>query len=128
MNFFEDFMSKKEEFVLSGKYYPRKPVTTADTSYPLNYEIVDARRNYYAQVVQNVIDDGAMLSIRTNTPNRYKVKGYISTQDGGFWQITEVTVQPQNDENKEALRLFKTTAQTTYLIRLTEVDNPMELS
>lgn len=121
-------MSQKEEFVLSGKYYPRKPVTTSDTSYPLNYEIVSARRNYYAQVMQNVIDDGAMLSIKTNTPNKYKVKGYILTQDGSFWQITEVTVEPQNGENNEALRLFKTTAQTTFLLRLTEVDNPMELN
>lgn len=120
-------MSKKEEFVLSGKYYPRKPVTTADTSFPLSYEIVDARRRYYSQVIQNVVDDGATLAIRTNTPNKYKIKGYISTQDGCFYQITEVTIQPQNDENKEALRLFKTTAQTTYLIRLIEVDNPMEL-
>ena len=68
--------------------------------------------------------DKSTYSLKTKTPLEWKVNGYVSTQDGEFFQITEIITDGQTRENEEALRLFKKALGREYTIRLLRVDNP----
>lgn len=127
MDFFSQFMSVKDEYVLTGVWYARKPVTTADEGEQIQYSVVDPKRKSYGEVITNVMTDEGIYTIRTNDNFPYKPKQYIVTQDGRVWQITEVTSKIENERTKEALRLFRETAETEFTLRLTEVVDWQEL-
>ena len=127
MDFFSEFMAIKDEEFLSGKYYIRRPKTTADRGKAFTYSIVDPKNREYRVLLNGLQTDGATLTIKTRAAYRFKEKQYVSTQSGELWQIIAVLLNPQTSESGEALRIFKDTAQTERVIRLIEVDNPMGL-
>lgn len=127
MDLFSEFMAIKDEEYLTGYYYKSCPNTTADYGEEFTYQIVDPKSREYRALISNLQGDGATLTIKTRKDKGFKIKSFIKTQDGLFWQIVSNNVNPQVEESKESLRLFKDTAQAERVIRLIEIENPMEI-
>ena len=122
-----DFLTVKDEEVLTGTSYKRRPITTEDGGLPFNYDIVNESDKSYFTMLNTLETEQVVQTIKTNDLVGFKVKGYIATQDGKFWQITGIITRLVKPELKQALRILKNTIDTEYIIRLVAVDNPMEL-
>lgn len=122
-----NFFSIKDEEVLTGTYYNRMPETTQDYGIEFQYDIVDENNKAYSTILNNLKSDKGTSAIKTNDMCGFKIDGYVATQDGSFWQITEIVKHLVRPNTKQALRLMKQTAETEYVLRLIEVDNPWEL-
>jgi hypothetical protein len=127
MDFFSEFMSIKDEEYLSGVYYKSYPNTTNDYGEEFTYTIVNPKSREYRSLITNLQGDGATLTIKTRKDSAFSVNSLVRTQDGLLWQISSVNINPQTEEGKETLRLFKTTSQTERIIRLIEIENPMNI-
>lgn len=124
---FLDLLTIKDEEVLTGTYYNRRPKTTADVGISFSYDIVDESDRNYSKLLDNLQTEQVMQTIKTNDLCGFKTKGYVVTQDGRFWTITGIIKRLVKHENKQALRVLRQTIETEYIIRLLQVDNPMEL-
>lgn len=124
---FLDLLTIKDEEVLTGTYYNRRPKTTADEGISFSYDIVDESDRNYSKLLDNLQTEQVMQTIKTNDLCGFKTKGYVVTQDGIFWTITGIIKRLVKHENKQALRVLRQTIETEYVIRLLQVDNPMEL-
>lgn len=124
---FLDLLTIKDEEVLTGTYYNRRPKTTADVGISFSYDIVDESDRNYSKLLDNLQTEQVMQTIKTNDLCGFKTKGYVVTQDGRFWTITGIIERLVKRENKQALRVLRQTIETEYVIRLLQVDNPMEL-
>ena len=122
-----DFLAVSDEEVLTGTYYNRRPKTIDDSGQPFQYDIVNESDSSYAKVLDAIETVREIMTITTNDDCGFKIKGYISTQDGSFWQITGIVKKLVKQENKQALRWLKKTIDTEYIIRLLQVDNPWGL-
>ena len=123
MGFLEMLAGKSDEF-MTGCYYARRPSSGDDGAQRFSYSRLDPYyRSYDVEFGQMRIDKST-YSLKTKTPLEWKVNGYVSTQDGEFFQITEIITDGQTRENEEALRLFKKALGREYTIRLLRVDNP----
>ncbi len=123
MGFLEMLAGKSDEF-MTGYYYARRPSSGDDGAQRFSYSRLDPYyRSYDVEFGQMRIDKST-YSLKTKTPLEWKVNGYVSTQDGEFFQITEIITDGQTRENEEALRLFKKALGREYTIRLLRVDNP----
>lgn len=120
-----DFLTAKNENVYTGNYYSRRPKTTSDVAQEFNYDLVDNHTKDKANVLNALEADSERLTIKTVDNLSFKVKGYVATQEGEFWQIESITTKPI-EEFKEANRLFKNLKKETTL-RLLKVENPWEL-
>lgn len=122
-----DVMTLHEEEVLTGTFYSRIPETPQDVGEKFHYDIVDESDKSYSRLLDNIKDDRAILTIKTDDKIDFNTTGYVVTQDGLFWQITGVLTKVINNTTKEALRMLKETVQTAKFIRLLNYDNPWEL-
>lgn len=121
-----EFLKIKDKECLTGIYYPRRPITANDGGQPFEYEIVDPHSRDYRTIMGNLLTDSVVTAIKTDDSSEFKIKGYIKTQDGLFWQISAVSVVPYTEETKEGLRLFKRVVEEK-VIRLLNVENPFDL-
>ena len=117
-----DVFNRKEKYVLTGYYYPFLPQTPADECYKVQYDIVDARRVSFENVIDNLPSEGARLTIRTKSDWKYKTRGYFRAQDGKFFTVEQVTINPIKQGYEQALRTFKRGVETEYILRLVEFD------
>ena len=124
---FLNFLVVKDEEVLSGTYYDRIPETPQDVGIYFTYDIVNEHDKSYSTILNNIKTDRGTATIKTNDECGFRIDGYLTTQEGTLWQITGLGKQLVKPENKQALRLLKETAETEYILRLIEVENPWEL-
>lgn len=122
-----DEMKLHFEEVLIGTYYEKYPELPRDKGVKFGYDIVDESDRQYAKLLDNIKGERTVITIKTDDDIDFKTTGYIATQDGGFWQIMGVVKYIKHQNTKEALRFLKTTIQTSRIMRLIEVENPMEL-
>ena len=127
MDMFSEFMSIKDEEFLTGFYYKSYPNTRADFGEEFTYQIVNPTSREYKSLIANLQGDGATLTIATRKDCSFKINSLVRTQDGLLWQIVGNNINPQVKESNESLRLFKTTSQAERILRLIEIENPMEL-
>ena len=127
MDFFSEFMSIKDEEYLTGMYYESYPNTASDFGVEFTYQIVSPKSREYRALITNLQGDGASLTIKTRKDCGFKINSLIKSQDGLLWQILSCSINPQEKESNESLRLFKSTTQAERIIRLIEIENPMEL-
>jgi hypothetical protein len=121
------FLVVKDEEVLTATYYNRIPETPQDVGDEFQYDIVNEKDKTYSTILNGLQTDRATCSIVTDDDCGFKINGYVATQEGSFWQITNIVKRLVRKENKQALRFMKETAETEYLLGLVEVDNPWEL-
>lgn len=124
---FLDFLTIKDEEVLSGNYYEEYPMLPSDTYEPFQYDIVEETDRTYAKLLDAIKEERTVCTIKTNDNCGFKINGYIATQDGLFWQITGIVKRLIKEDNKQALRILKQSIETEYIIRLIGVDNPKGL-
>ena len=117
-----DFGNAKEEYVLTGYYYPHLTELPSDERYAVNYDIINPRRVAFQNVIQNIPVQSAEMAIRTNTQLAYMSNAYFQAQDGRFFRISEIVINPVLKAGKSALRIFKKNVQTEYIIRMTEFE------
>ena len=122
-----DLLAVSDEEVLSGTYYNRRPKTAEDSGIEFKYDIVDEKNESYSKILDAIETVKSIQTIKTNDDCGFKVKGYIVTQTGEMWQITSIVKRLIKPENKQALRVIKTTIDTESILRLIEVDNPWGL-
>ena len=122
-----NFIIPQSDEVLKGIYYSKIPKTPNDSGVEFRYDIVDESDRSYAKILDNLVTEQAIQTIKTNDVCDFKIKGYIVAQDGEFWQITGIVKRLVIKESKHALRLIKETPSTEYVIRLIGVENPWGL-
>ena len=122
-----NFLIPQSDEVLKGTYYSKLPKTPNDNGVEFRYDIVDESDRSYSKILDNLRAEQALQTIKTNDVCDFKIKGYIATQEGDFWQITGIIKRLVLKESKHALRLMKETASTEYVIRLIGVENPWGL-
>ena len=136
MNFL-DLLKRKDDEVLTGVYYEKRPIIEGydgalKTDYSTNgeifkYDILNLNSTNYENIVGGLRADRTTQVIKTDAELDFKIDGYVKTQEGGFYQIVELTKHVAPVETKQALRWFKTSVKTVKTLRLIEVDNPFEL-
>jgi hypothetical protein len=124
---FLSFTNIKDEEVLSGTYYSKRPLTPQDAGKNFSYDIVNENDRAFSKVLDNLRTVKSLQTIKTNDMCGFKVNGYVVTQDETLWQIQGIIKRVVNPENKQALRLLKETNETEYVLRLSEVINPWGL-
>lgn len=118
------FLTPKDDEFMTGYYYERRPVSPDDGRTIFQYSRLDPYSKTFDTQIGQMRIDRETYSLKTKTNLKWKVKGYISTQNGNFFQIVEVLANDQPKSAEEVLRLFKCSVQTEYTIRLIKVDNP----
>jgi len=117
-----DFLAPQDGYVLSGTYrekYKDNPTYFA-------YDIVDSPRWSFGEIINNLVRDENACVIRTQDSLPWTVNGFVITQDGKAWRITE-KMKHNTSRHKEALRIMRENPSTEWTLVLVEVDNPMEL-
>lgn len=123
MNYLDMLATKDDEY-MTGYYYERRPVSPEDGRTTFTYSRLDSYSRVFDTQLGQMRIDRETYSLKTKTNLDWKVKGYISAQNGEFFQIVEVLTNDQPKGSEDVLRLFKTAIQTEYTIRLIKVDNP----
>lgn len=124
---FLDIENVRDDNYLEGNYYKRKPKKVEDHAILFSYSMIDPETTEYGKIMGELRSDPARTAIRTNENCEWRVGGFISTQDGFFWEIEQVMKEVQNERNKEALRVVRQPADTGYVLRLGIRDNPWGL-
>lgn len=117
-----DMLAPKEDYVLSGTY--REKYKSAPSYF--EYDVVDSPRWSFGEIINNLIRDDSAYVIRTQDALPWKTNGFVITQDGKAWRITE-KIKHSTAKNKEALRIVIENPSTEWVLGMVEVDNPMEL-
>lgn len=123
-NAFLNFMTPKDDEFMTGYYYERRPVSPADGRQKFRYSRLDPYSKVFDTALGQLRIDRETYSLKTRIDLKWKVKGYISAQNGRFFQIVEVLENEQVRGSEEVLRLFKRAPETEYTLRLIRVDNP----
>ena len=120
---FTDFLIDTSDEYLTGYYYPRRPKTQTDGKISFEYKQLDPNSRVFSKVLGNLRVDSATYAISTNDMIGFKVGGYIATQNGLFWTITEVITNEEDDGKNAVLRWFKHAKSAKISIRMKQVDN-----
>ncbi len=119
-----DFLTPKDDEYMTGYYYERRPKSPDDGRMKFRYSRLDPYSRVFDTALGQMRLDRETYSLKTRTSLPWKVKGYISAQNGKFFQIAEVLKNDQPRGSEEVLRLFKSAPETEYTIRLVCMDNP----
>ena len=110
--------------VCNGTYYDSIPKDVNVTGQPFGYEYVDPTSWHYQQLFSNVkVSEATTAAIKSKTPLKWRVGGYVRTQDGRFYTIIAVQ-QDYNAAPRQAFRIFGNAAGVEYVVRMTECDEP----
>lgn len=122
MDFIDLLVDTSSEF-LTGYFYKRRPKSLNDGRVTFLYKQLDSNSRVFNSVLGNVRSDSETYAIKTNDHCGFNVGGYVSTQNGKIWIITEVVTNEEAEGANEALRWFRTAKQRECSVRLLRVDN-----
>ena len=108
---------------LTGYFYKRRPRTPEDGRITFKYEQLDPNSRVFDKVLGNVRADRATYAIKTNDHCGFNVGGYIITQNGLIWEITEVVTNEQAKGSNDVLRWFRTAKNAECNVRMIQVDD-----
>ena len=121
---FTELLNEKDREPMTALFYCKRPVNPSDNAITFRYERINPRSRVYATLARNIRADSETYMIKTNDACGFNIGGYVSTQDGTFWQIEEILHDEQTKGAEESLLLFKTAVGTEYSMRLVKVQNP----
>lgn len=122
MDFMDLIVDSADEF-LTGYFYKKRPKTQADGRIQFNYRQLDPNSRVFGKVLGEVRADRASYAIRTNDMCGFNIGGYIVTQNGLIWQITEVITNEESKGSNDALRWFKKAVNAECSLRMVQIDN-----
>lgn len=117
-----DLIVPKEGYVFNGTY--REKYKDAPSYF--EYDVVDAPRWSFGELINNLIRDESAYVIRTMYPLKWKTNGFVVTQDGRAWRITE-KIKHTTTKNKDSLRIVRENPSTEWVLGMVEADNPLEI-
>jgi hypothetical protein len=120
---FLDFLVDSTTERLTGYFYKRRPKTKEDGRIPFQYEQLDPNNKVFDKVLGNVRADRATYAIKTNDYSDFNIGGYIITQNGKIWEITEVITNEQTKNNNDALWWFREAKNVECSVRMIEIDD-----
>lgn len=123
-----DMLIPHQNEVCTGTYYTRLPNTPDDNGIPFSYENVDTTEWHYQQLFANVpVKDATSAAVKTREDYKWRVGGYIATQDGRFYTIIAVQQDYKSVASEQAFRTLSTVPGVDFVIRMTEKENPWGL-
>lgn len=120
---FIDMIVDSSEECLTGLFYKRRPVSQEDGRVKFTYSQLDPNSKVFSKVLGEVRKDRANYAIKTNDDCAFNIGGYIQTQDGLFWEITDVITNEEAKGSNNVLRWFKTAKNSECNLRMVQVDD-----
>ena len=124
---FIDFMVDSSDEYLTGTFYKRRPKTVEDGGINFTYKQLDHNSKRFGKVLGNVRADVANYAISTNDHCGFSIGGYIVTQNGLIWQITEIVTNEEVKGKSDVLRWFTSAENSEQSLRMIQVDNLFEI-
>lgn len=118
---FIDLIINNADEYLTGYYYERRPVSQDDGRITFNYRQLDPNSKVFSTVLSNLRADRATYAIATNDFDGFKVGGYVVTQNGLIWEITEVISNEEAKGQNDSLRWFKKARGAEWSVRMIQV-------
>ena len=110
----------------NAKYYESNPtLDNAIGGIKFTYEKAGDERASFSEPIRNLVTRKKTLVIATTAPIKWKVGGYVLTQDARLWVISDWS--EDTPVNPQSAFFFKRRMETA-TISLTEVDNPLKLT
>lgn len=122
MDFMDLIIDSADEY-LTGCFYKKRPKTKEDGCVRFNYKQLDPNSRVFGKILGEVRADRASYAIKTNDMCGFNIGGYIVTQNGLIWQITEVITNEEAKGSNDALRWFKKAVNAECSVRMVQVDN-----
>lgn len=117
------FLSDTSEETLTGVFYKTRPNYVNDGGITFKYKQLDPNSRVFDKVLSEIRADSARYAIKTNDACGFNIGGYIVTQNGEFWEITEVVTNEEERTTKNALRWFKSVNNAETSIRMIKVND-----
>lgn len=110
----------------SAKYFEKFPtLENSETGIYFRYEKVTDRRKSYSQPINNLIAKEGRLTISTTYDLRVKVGGYVLTQEGRMYTVSDFTTGQVHNEQRA---LFLNAIEDLTVLSLVECSNPLRLT
>lgn len=120
---FIDMIVNTGDEYLTGVFYKRRPVSPTDIGVTFKYKQLDPNARVFDKVLGELRKDRETYAIKTNDDCEFNIGGYIQTQNGKAWEITEVIGNEEVEGGNEALRWFKTAKNAEISVRMIQVDD-----
>ena len=128
------FLTPHDDMFFTGYYYEYRPDPTHTKAERMEecgqrflYAMDSGKDKRYDTVLGNMRADSTRCRIKTYDSIPFKTGGYISTQNGSFWQIEGDIHEEEIADNERAFIMFKTAIKTKYVISLVKVNNPWNI-
>lgn len=118
-----DFLVDTTNEYLTGYFYKKRPISAEDGKIAFKYKQLDPNSRVFGKVLGEVRADRATYAIKTNDQCGFNIGGYIITQNGLIWQITEVITNEEVKGGNDVLRWFKRAKNAECSVRMVQVDN-----
>ena len=118
-----DMLVNSSDEYLTGYYYSRRPKTPEDGKVTFSYKQLDPSSHVFDTVLGNVRSDRSTYAIKTNDDCGFQVGGYIVTQNGLCWTITEVVTNENAEHENAVLRWFREAKNAACSVRMLQVDS-----
>lgn len=124
---FIDMIVNTGDEYLTGVFYKRRPISNEDGGVTFKYKQLDPNAKVFDKLLGELWKDRATYAIKTNDDCAFNIGGYIQTQNGLFWEITEIISNEEVKGGNEALRWFKTAKNAEISVRMIQVDDLYKL-
>ena len=120
---FMDFLVDSTDEYLTGYFYKKRPTSQEDGRIKFNYKQLNPNSRVFGKLLGEVRADRASYAIKTNDMCGFNIGGYIITQNGLIWQITEVITNEEAKGSNDALRWFTTAVNAECSVRMVQIDD-----
>lgn len=120
---FIDMIVNTGDEYLTGVFYKHRPMSKEDGGATFRYKQLDINAKVFGKVFGELRNDRTTYAIKTNDDCNFMVGGYIETQNGLLWEISELITNEEVEGNNETLRWFKTAKNAEISIRMVQVDD-----
>lgn len=120
---FIDMIVNTGDEYLTGVFYKRRPISPTDGGITFKYKQLDPNARVFDKLLGELRKDRETYAINTKNNCGFNIGGYIQTQNGKLWEITEVIGNEEVKGGNEVLRWFKTAKNAEISIRMIQVDD-----
>lgn len=120
---FIDMLVNSSDEKLTGYFYAKRPQSADDGKISFQYKQLDPNSRVFDKVLSNIRADSARYAISTNDDCGFNIGGYIVTQNGEFWEITEVVTNEEEKTTKNALHWFKSVNNAETHLRMIKISD-----
>lgn len=120
---FIDMLVDKSDKKLTGYFYKFRPKNADDGKIEFSYKQLDPNSRVFDKFLGNIRADSARYAIKTNENCGFNIGGYIVTQNGEFWEITEVVTNEEEKTTQNALHWFKKVSNAETSVRMIKIND-----